>query len=144
MSTMKDRAREARDYLTGLGVTNIGFVNYRFTGDRVFELDIADLHLNVDHLLTIAFKSALRSVPVASVQTWVDTAAETAEADERVGLAGEIESLFGFQAEVRHTADIAPSKVDAFTDLFNSRLREAWVARGVPADMPDEYFNALH
>lgn len=144
MSTRTDRARAARDYLADLGVTIEKFTAYRFTGRRVFELDIADLHLNVDHLLDIAFRSGLRSVPVTSVQTWVDAAAETAEADERVFLGEEVLSRFGLQADIWHTADIHPSKVDAFATDFNSRLREAWVARGVPADMPDEYFNALH
>jgi hypothetical protein len=141
MPTTKDRADEAREYLVGLGVTVEKFTAYRFAGRRVFELDIETLGLNVEHLRTIAYRSGLRSVPTTMVQTWVDMAAETAEADERVGLAEEIESKFGFQADIRHTADIAPSKVDAFTDYFNSRLREAWVARGVPADVPDNYFD---
>lgn len=144
MSTKTGRARAARDHLIDLGVTIEKFTAYRFTGRRVFELDIADLHLNVDHLLDIAFKSGLRSVPITSVQTWVDAAAETAEADERVLVGEEVLSRFGLQAEIWHTADIHPSKVDAFTADFNSRLREAWVARGAPTDMPDEYFNALH
>lgn len=138
------RATDAKAYLADLGVTFEKFTAYRFTGHRVFELDIADLHLNVGHLLDIAFRSGLRSVPVTSVQTWVDAAAETAEADERVFLGEEVLGRFGLQADIHHAADIHPSKVDAFATDFNSRLREAWVARGVPADMPDEYFNALH
>lgn len=142
MSSNMQRAREARDYLANdLGVTIEKFTAYRFTGRRVFELDIADLHLNVDHLLTIASQSGLRAVPVTSVQVWVDTAAETAEADERVLLGEEVLSRFGLQADIWHTADIHPSKVDAFTADFNARLREAWAQRGVPADIPDNYFD---
>lgn len=142
MSTEIARAREAREYLEDLGVVfSDRTTAFRITGHRVFELDIENLALNVEHLLDSAYKSGRRSVPVTSVQVWVNTAAEAAEADERVGLAEEIESRFGFQADIRHTADVAPCKVDAFTADFNARLREAWVARSVPSDMPDEYFN---
>lgn len=142
MSTKTGRARAAREYLVDdLGVTIEKFTAYRFTGRRVFELDIADLHLNVEHLLTIASQSGLRAVPVTAVQVWVDTAAETAEADERRLLGEEILSRFGLQADIWHTADIHPSKVDAFAADFNSRLREAWAQRGVPTDIPDNYFD---
>ena len=135
------RTTDAKAYLADLDVTFETFAAYRFTGHRVFELNIENLALNVEHLLTIESQSGRRSVPVTSVQVWVDTAAETVEADERVLLGEEILSRFGLQADIRHTADIAPSKVDAFTADFNARLREVWVARGVPVDVPDDYFN---
>ena len=142
MSTRMNRARAACEHLADLGVTlSDRSTEHRFVGHRVFELDIENLALNVGHLLNVASLSGLRSVPVTSVQTWVDAAAETAEADERRLLGEEVERLFGFQAEISHAADIAPSKVDTFTADFNARLREAWVIWGVPVDVLDEYFD---
>lgn len=142
MSTKTGRAREAREYLVNdLGVTIEKFTAYRFTGRRVFELDIENLGLHVEALLDMQLQAGRRAVSVASVQVWVNTAAEAVEADERVLLGEEILSRFGLQADIRHTADIHPSKVDAFTADFNARLREAWAQRGVPADIPDDYFD---
>lgn len=157
MSTRTGRAREARKYLDDLGVTFGGRHSAchhsgldpapswcrreKVSPHRVIRLDIENLALNVEHLLTIASQSGLRVVPVTSVQVWVNAAAETVEADERVFLGEEILSRFGLQVEVRHKALIASSKVDAFTADFNARLREAWAQRGVPADIPDDYFD---
>lgn len=133
--------RAAHEYLADLGVTFERFSGHRITGSRVFELDVENLALNTEHLLDMARRSGNRRVPVRMVQQWVDLAAETAEADERTLLAEEIETRFGLQADIRHTADIHSSKVDAYAAHFNSRLREAWEAQGVPADVPDEYFD---
>lgn len=134
-------AREARNHLEDLGVTVTGGTVTRLTGHRAFDMDVKNLDIDTERHRERAVRSGVRVVPRHMVYGWVNEAADKVEQHKRQALDEEMQTKFSFQANISHTADIRPSDVDAFTADFNARLREAWAQQGVPADMPDEYFD---